>query len=320
MNMKNKKSFMKYAGIAVSIAVFCIAVVAFYFSRTAENMGMALQEKVEAESAEGIVQEQEKTLETTVQDIQETSSQNIDNDKKESDDVSSDTAAEEETHTDQERRTASVEPVSTAAKGYQDSKPASSHSQTSAGNEVPGVNNGNGDTSPDNNGDISGNQTGSNVENTEPGGEDVGSGSGTENPDDKPNTDQNPSLGERIVAYATQYVGVTPYFDAWERWDGNGYFNDLYSGTDSGGFVHLIYKEFGIGLPQSTGAYQYSVGREISYDELQPGDIVVYRYGVSVAIYAGSDTIIHCVSQERGTVTDNIMYERPSAYIRVVDE
>lgn len=130
--------------------------------------------------------------------------------------------------------------------------------------------------------------------------------------------DSNAALGEKIVAYARQWVGVTPYVEAADRWTEEGYKNSLTDGTDCSGFTHLIYKTFGIDVPTGSDAYQTSVGTSITYTQLLPGDIIVYRNGGHVAIYAGNDTIIHCANPTAGTIIGNMWYSTPTKYIRVV--
>lgn len=126
------------------------------------------------------------------------------------------------------------------------------------------------------------------------------------------------SLGEEIVAYALSWVGVTPYVSAEYRWTGNGYYNSLVDGTDCSGFTHLIYGAFGIYLPTGSDVYQYGVGTSISYEELRPGDIIVYRYGGHVAIYIGNDQIVHCSNPADGTKVSTMWYTNPTNYLRVV--
>ncbi len=130
--------------------------------------------------------------------------------------------------------------------------------------------------------------------------------------------DSNAALGEKIVAYARQWVGVTPYVEAADRWTEAGYKNSLTEGTDCSGFTYLIYKTFGIYVPTGSDAYQTSVGTSITYDQLLPGDIIVYRNGGHVAIYAGNDTIIHCANPTAGTIIGNMWYSTPTRYVRVV--
>ena len=116
--------------------------------------------------------------------------------------------------------------------------------------------------------------------------------------------------GSEIVQYALSWVGVTPYAPAG---------GSLWSGTDCSGFVHLIYEQFGYNLPSGSDAYQYSVGQQISYEELKPGDIIVYGYGAHVGIYAGNNMVVHCSSPSVGTVVYEMFYREPTAYVRVVE-
>lgn len=127
----------------------------------------------------------------------------------------------------------------------------------------------------------------------------------------------NPDQGQAIVDYAMQWVGVTPYVPAAQRWNGSYYTNSLTEGTDCSGFVHLIFAEFGYDLPYSSSSYQNSVGVKIPYDQIMPGDIVVFGYGSHVGIYAGNNKMVHCATPERGTVYANV-YEIPTACVRVV--
>ena len=131
----------------------------------------------------------------------------------------------------------------------------------------------------------------------------------------------NAELASQIVSYAYQWVGVTPYIDAVDRWseEEGCYINSLTEGTDCSGFTHLIYGEFGIYVPTWSDAYQYGyVGTFVSYEQLMPGDIVVYDNGGHVAIYAGGDTIIHCSNPADGTKVSTMWYKNPTAFVRVV--
>jgi len=116
--------------------------------------------------------------------------------------------------------------------------------------------------------------------------------------------------GSDIVQYALSFVGVTPYVHAG---------GSLWNGTDCSGFVHLIFEQFGYSLPTGSDAYQYNVGRHIEYEELKPGDIIVYGYGAHVGIYAGDNLVVHCSSPSVGTVVYEIFYREPTAYVRVVE-
>jgi len=119
------------------------------------------------------------------------------------------------------------------------------------------------------------------------------------------------SLGQQIVDYAMGFVGVTPYVAGGRSLSG---------GTDCSGFVNLIYSAFGIYCSPASMAYDgSSFGYLISYDELQPGDIIVYGGGGHVAIYAGNGCVVHCSSPENGTVYWDMNYRSDmSWFLRVL--
>ena len=71
-------------------------------------------------------------------------------------------------------------------------------------------------------------------------------------------------------------------------------------GYDCSGLVYSIYvKEMGLSLPRTSSA-QSQVGKQVSKDQLQPGDLVFFNTsgkGVShVGIYIGNDVFIHASS------------------------
>lgn len=94
-------------------------------------------------------------------------------------------------------------------------------------------------------------------------------------------------LGGQIVAYAKQYLGK-PYV-----WGGNGP-----NSFDCSGFTKYVYGHFGYTLNRTASA-QLSNGVSVSFDELQPGDLVFFDNGrvstpVShVGIYVGGGQFIH---------------------------
>ena len=95
--------------------------------------------------------------------------------------------------------------------------------------------------------------------------------------------------GSEVVSYANQFVG-NPYV-----WGGN----SLTEGCDCSGFVVQVYKHFGINLSGSrNSAALRSVGQKVSYENLQPGDIVCYSG--HVAIYAGGGLIVEAQSTATG--------------------
>ncbi|MCL4474455.1 MAG: NlpC/P60 family protein [Actinobacteria bacterium] len=95
----------------------------------------------------------------------------------------------------------------------------------------------------------------------------------------------NPSTAGGVVGIAMQYLGV-PYV-----WGGASP-----SGFDCSGLVMYVYAQVGISLPHGATA-QYAAGTPISYDELQPGDLVFFGSGGGymshVGIYIGGGSMIH---------------------------
>lgn len=86
--------------------------------------------------------------------------------------------------------------------------------------------------------------------------------------------------GQSVVDYATQFVG-NPYV-----WGGT----SLTNGADCSGFVQSVYAHFGVSLPRTSESQMYA-GREVSYAEAQPGDLICY--GGHIAIYMGGGQIVH---------------------------
>ena len=93
--------------------------------------------------------------------------------------------------------------------------------------------------------------------------------------------------GSSVVSYAMQFVG-NPYV-----WAGN----SLTNGVDCSGFVHEVYAHFGISTPRYSQAFK-SVGQAVSFENIQPGDVVVYPG--HVAIYAGGGVIVEAQSTKAG--------------------
>lgn len=102
--------------------------------------------------------------------------------------------------------------------------------------------------------------------------------------------------GQSVVNYASQFLG-NPYV-----YGGS----SLTGGADCSGFVMSVYAHFGVSLPHSSSALR-SVGYAVSYDSMQPGDILCYSG--HVAIYAGGNTVIHASNP-----ADGIKYTSPANY------
>ncbi len=123
---------------------------------------------------------------------------------------------------------------------------------------------------------------------------DSGSGSSEANAASSKSETLNPSQrtnvsGSSVVAYANQFVG-NPYV-----WAGN----SLTNGIDCSGFVVQVYGHFGINLSGSRqSSLLRSVGQPVSFDSMQPGDIVCYPG--HVGIYAGGGKIVEAQSSSTG--------------------
>ena len=114
----------------------------------------------------------------------------------------------------------------------------------------------------------------------------IASDSYLKDPDCNPSQTTDVS-GADIVAFAQQFVG-NPYV-----WGGN----SLTNGVDCSGFVHQVYAHFGISTPRYCQAFK-SVGKPVSYQNIQAGDVVVYPG--HVAIYIGNGNIVEAQSTRAG--------------------
>lgn len=113
--------------------------------------------------------------------------------------------------------------------------------------------------------------------------------------------------GSSVVSYAKQFVG-NPYV-----WGGD----SLTGGCDCSGFVVQVYKHFGIDLSGSrNSAALRSVGSAVSYENIQPGDIVCYPG--HVGIYAGGGVIVEAQSSKAGITANRSVTCHPILAIRRV--
>ena len=115
--------------------------------------------------------------------------------------------------------------------------------------------------------------------------------------------------GQSIVDYAMQWVGQCNYV-----WGGTNLTPG--GGVDCSGFTMNVYAAFGISLPHYSGA-QINYGQAVSYEQLQPGDLICFSG--HVGIYIGGGMMVHAASAERGIVVDNVFYNKqPIGYRRLV--
>jgi peptidoglycan DL-endopeptidase CwlO len=86
----------------------------------------------------------------------------------------------------------------------------------------------------------------------------------------------------QVVGIALQYLGI-PYV-----WGGS----SPSTGFDCSGFVAYVYAQVGVYLPHHA-ASQYGYGTPVSYDQLQPGDLVFFSGLGHVGIYIGGGQMVH---------------------------
>ena len=99
-------------------------------------------------------------------------------------------------------------------------------------------------------------------------------------------------FGRNVADYALQFVG-NPYV-----YGGT----SLTGGTDCSGYTQSVYRHFGVGIPRTSGE-QAGFGREIPYEDMEPGDLVCYSG--HVAMYIGGGRIVHASSRKEGIKVSN---------------
>ncbi len=115
---------------------------------------------------------------------------------------------------------------------------------------------------------------------------------------------------QALIQYAKQFLG-NPYV-----YGGT----SLTDGADCSGFVQQVFKHFGITTGRSSRD-QYANAQSISFEQLQPGDLVFYASGDyvnHVAIYAGDGVIIHAANARTGICTGRYDYRTPVGYGRFI--
>ncbi|MCS4490803.1 C40 family peptidase [Corynebacterium sp. ES2794-CONJ1] len=97
---------------------------------------------------------------------------------------------------------------------------------------------------------------------------------------------QTQTLGQAVVDAARSRIG-SPYV-----WGATGP-----HAFDCSGLTTWAYSQVGKSIPRTSYA-QASSGQPVSYQDLQPGDIVVFYSGAShVGIYSGNGMVIHALTE-----------------------
>lgn len=105
--------------------------------------------------------------------------------------------------------------------------------------------------------------------------------------------------GEQVVEYAKQYLGY-PYK----------YATSGPNSFDCSGFTSYVYRYFGYNISRSSSAQQYE-GTEVSKENLQPGDIIIFLNTAKTAvghvgIYIGNNQFIHASSSTTGVIISGL--------------
>ena len=130
--------------------------------------------------------------------------------------------------------------------------------------------------------------------NTYGGSSDSSSSSDSDDSDDYSDSSSG-SLGEQIAATAQKYIGCAYVFGGTSP-----------SGFDCSGFAQYVCAQYGISIYR-TADMQLNNGYSVSYDNLQPGDLVFFArtYETSsaashVGIYIGGGQFVHAANSSSG--------------------
>ncbi|MFT3951895.1 MAG: NlpC/P60 family protein [Oscillospiraceae bacterium] len=140
-------------------------------------------------------------------------------------------------------------------------------------------------------------------------------GSGSTTPDKDYSNEVNPTGGvETVIEYAKTMVGGAYVWAAATQ-----------RASDCSGLTMLCYSQIGIYLPHKA-SLQVNYGRSVSFDEMQPGDLIFYGYGsyssvYHVSLYIGNGKIIHAADYSVGIIVSNatMSYNNIVAIKRLVD-
>lgn len=107
------------------------------------------------------------------------------------------------------------------------------------------------------------------------------------------------SSGAAVAGLALKYVGAAYVYGG----------NSPATGFDCSGFVQWIYSQWGVSLPRMSYA-QWDTGTHVSYDELQPGDLVFFTtqgiFANHVGIYLGNGNFISATTPSQGVAVQSL--------------
>lgn len=112
-------------------------------------------------------------------------------------------------------------------------------------------------------------------------------------------------IGKQIAIYACGFVG-NPYVPGG---------TSLTNGADCSGFTQSVFKAYGYSIPRSSYS-QRTAGKEVSYADAQPGDIICYAG--HVALYIGNGKIVHASGVKTGIKIGNATYREILSVRRIV--
>ena len=95
----------------------------------------------------------------------------------------------------------------------------------------------------------------------------------------------------------------------------------LTNGADCSGFTMRIFEHFGVTTGR-TSRDQAANGKEISLDQIQPGDLLFYASGKTinhVALYIGDGKIIHASTSKTGIIISTAYYRTPAKAVTFLD-
>ena len=105
------------------------------------------------------------------------------------------------------------------------------------------------------------------------------------------------AAGNDLVSIAYSYLGY-PY--------GPGNYPGAF---DCSGFVQYVYSQVGISISRSTYTQLYD-GSPVSYEDMQPGDIIIWGYGwdspTHSAMYVGDGMMIHSANYSTGVILSDV--------------